>query len=257
MELTVRVLAGAGNRFALLEASAAPEGDLAELARVVCSSETGPGADGLVRYGLEAEGQLSFELWNADGSRAEVSGNGLRCCAQAAMDAGLVSGPEFLVRSAAGLHEVHVQEGSIGTSMGQVTREGQLTLPSGETGELASIGNPHLVLLRERLGGEEASAEGEALQAVRDGGINVEFIAKTGERSIDLVVYERGVGPTQACGTGSCVSAEVAVGLGLVSFPVSVRNPGGTLVVDRGGDGGLVLSGPVEDCGSAKVAWPA
>ena len=257
MELSLRVLSGAGNRFALLEASAAPDADLADLARLVCDPGTGPGVDGLIRYGLEDEGQLRFELWNADGSRAEVSGNGLRCCARAALDAGLVSAPAFTIRSGAGLHPVRIDAAGIWTGMGEVTREGSVVLPDGSAGELATIGNPHLVLLRDRLVGDEAQLEGAALQSVREGGINVEFIAKTGEDAIDLVVFERGVGPTQACGTGSCVSAEVAVGLGLVAFPVAVRNPGGTLVVDRGEDGGLVLGGPVEDHGVAKVVWPA
>lgn len=257
MELALRVLSGAGNRFALLEATAAPEGDLAELAVAACDPARGPGADGLIRFGLEGEGLLGFELWNADGSRAEVSGNGLRCCAVAAMDLGLVQPPRFAIRSAAGLHQVEVVDGVVGTSMGEVTREGSLELAGGERAELASIGNPHLVVLRERLSGEEARLEGEGLQAIREGGINVEFIAATGEHDLDLVVYERGVGPTQACGSGSCVAAEVAVGLGLVSFPVAVRNPGGSLVVDRAAQGGLVLSGPVEDGGGFALRWPS
>ena len=184
MELSLQVLSGAGNRFALLEASVAPEGDLADLARLVCDPGSGPGADGLIRYGLEDEGQLRFELWNADGSRAEVSGNGLRCCARAALDAGLVSAPAFSIRSGAGLHQVRIDPSGIWTGMGEVTREGSVVLPDGSAGELA-------------------------------------------------------------------------VGLGLVTFPVAVRNPGGTLVVDRGEDGGLVLGGPVEDHGVAKVVWPA
>lgn len=257
VELDLSLLSGAGNRFVLLQAPSPEPADLPGLARFVCDAASGLGADGLVLFHLEAEGLVRFRLWNADGSVAEVSGNGLRCCAKAALDAGLVSGHAFAVRSDAGLHQVSVVEGQISTSMGQVTREGQVELASGEIGELASIGNPHLVVLRDELSGEEAAREGEALQSVRDGGINVEFIAKAGESAIDLVVFERGVGPTQACGTGSCVAAEVAAGLGLVDLPVSVRNPGGTLVVSRAPDGGLMLGGPVELLQTATVGWPA
>lgn len=257
MELGLRVLSGAGNRFALLELAGEDPPDLPGLARLACDPSRGPGADGLVLFGLEAEGLVRFRLWNADGSVAEVSGNGLRCCARAALDAGLVAGARFAVRSDAGRHEVLVEGGAISTSMGQVAFEGPARLASGEVGELASIGNPHLVLLREALSGREAEEEGPGLQGLREGGINVEFIAPAGPSAIDLVVYERGVGPTMACGTGSCVAAEVAVARGLVSLPVEVRNPGGSLVVSRARDGGLMLGGPVEEVATATVGWPA
>jgi diaminopimelate epimerase len=107
------------------------------------------------------------------------------------------------------------------------------------------MGNPHLVVLVADLDQVDVAGLGRGFQASRDGGINVEFISIAhGADSITLRVWERGVGETQACGTGSCAAAAAARSWGLVGETVDVHNPGGTLRVSFG-RGGVSLKGPV------------
>ena len=108
----------------------------------------------------------------------------------------------------------------------------------------ADVGNPHLVIVVDDLASVDAESEGTRLQSVRPGGVNVEWIQMTGDGVLDLVVFERGVGLTLACGSGSCAAAVVARSLGLTSDAVEVRNPGGTLGVTLTGDE-ATLSGMV------------
>jgi len=228
-----------------------------DLVRALCRRHRGIGADGVIRVGpARAGAELSMELWNADGSAAEMSGNGVRCLAQAAVDAGLVCPPRFTVATAAGIRAVTYRPGdrageaSASVEMGRV-RLGpeQPQAVAGHRAREVDVGNPHLVLLSPDDPGDLTVVEvGPQIQAGHPGGVNVEFIAP-GARPDELVlrVWERGVGETRACGTGSCAAAAAARSWGLVGDHVRVRNPGGTLEVWLGAteDAPVVLAGPV------------
>lgn len=227
---------GLGNDFLVLV-------DLADLhpvdealARALCDRHRGVGADGVIRVGpppADGTADLSFELRNADGSSAEMSGNGLRCLAQAAMSAGAVSGPTFTVATPAGPRRVTVQPveapGVIWASveMGQPRREG----------ELISMGNPHRVVLTEDLTAVPAHDSQVNLELVRPG---------PGPDELTMRVFERGVGETEACGTGACAAAFDAYERGLVGTRVTVHQPGGDAEVTIREDGSVVLAGPSE-----------
>jgi diaminopimelate epimerase len=115
------------------------------------------------------------------------------------------------------------------------------------------VGNPHLVLFGPDPVGVDVAELGARLQDVHPGGINVEFISLgPAADSLDLRVWERGVGETEACGTGSVAAAAAARSWGLVGDKVEVRNPGGTLEVALGG-GEVRLSGPVRMVAKLKV----
>ena len=244
----------------------------ATLARALCRRRTGVGADGLIRITSPSpvEGaDLSMELRNADGSAAEMSGNGIRCAAQAAALAGMVPRTRIAVATAAGLKTVELVAGptpweaSASVDMGLVTLGPETEVPAGaRAAREADAGNPHLVVLVD----DPASVDLQAMAASVAGsfpeGVNVEVIAATSSQDLVLRVFERGVGPTLACGTGSCAAAAVASRWGLVGDRVEVANPGGTLGVmleTQGGGGEVVratLSGPV--CWVADVeAGPA
>ncbi|MEI6454107.1 MAG: diaminopimelate epimerase [Actinomycetes bacterium] len=260
MSVDLLIKSGAGNRFYLHEL--APGSSISSpglLARELCQSGNYAPADGLILFSLLEAGLLRMQLWNADGSKAELSGNGLRCCAKAALERGLLGADASVIRSDAGDHQVKFEAHSIALSMGQAIIGEAISLPGGESGTLASIGNPHLVILRDDLSGLDAKSEGEALQSLREGGINVEWISLRDRENIDLVVYERGVGITQACGSGSCVSAALARSRGLVEPAVFVHNPGGTLLVSFAGEGAqaeIFLGGPVLDEAAISIDWP-
>ena len=221
--------------------------------RSLCDRRFGVGADGFIRIVAGSEGaDLTMDLTNADGGAAEMSGNGMRCLAQAAVRAGLVQPPEFTVATPGGVRvvEYRVAEGlgpdwaSVDMGVAQLGRE-RLSGGGAARARLVDVGNPHLVLLVDDPAGTEVAALGSALQGEFADGINVEFIAVGPDAdALVLRVWERGVGETLACGTGSVAAAAAAHDWGLVGTTVEVHNPGGTLRVELRPDA-AVLSGPV------------
>lgn len=223
-----------------------------ELIRALCDRRFGIGADGVIRILAGRDGSdLSMDLSNADGSKAEMSGNGIRCLAQAAVDAGLVTPPVFSVWTPAGIRNIEYRKGdSVGQAVASVDM-GKAELgpdqPQNFTDRRArtvNMGNPHLVLLGPDPSGVDVSEIGSRLQGVHPGGINVEFIS-VGASPDDLTlrVWERGAGQTESCGTGSCAAAAAARSWGLVGERIRVHNPGGTLEVTLNADG-IRLAGP-------------
>ncbi len=267
-----------GNDFLLVDELDAPEGPLDVPA--LCDRWTGVGADGLIRVGRASGDRYRFDLTNADGSRAEMSGNGVRCLAAFLRDRGVItSGSEVEVVTIAGTRRVVVGEHDATVSMGipNFTKAsipmrgaawetflaqpfeigGGLTL----TASALNMGNPHLVLFTdddparyhlEHLG---PALENHELFPERT---NVEFarIASDGDgdgAAIEVRVWERGVGETLACGTGACAVAVAANEAGLVPTSVTVLFRGGPLSVRRLPDGEVLLAGPVRHVFDATV----
>jgi len=254
---------GAGNDFLVLVDPDGRFGLGATEARALCDRHRGVGADGLIVVGAGRAGAaLSMELFNADGSPAEMSGNGLRCLAQAAVLAGLVEAPRFDVATAAGVRTVDYEAGprreeaSVRVDMGPVKLgEEEDPPPPASRARLADVGNPHLVLLVADPAAVDVPALGPAIEAGYPGGINVSFVAAVDPGELVLRVWERGAGETLACGTGNCAAAAVARSWGLVGDDVAVTNPGGQLHVALGpGDGDpVVLTGPVRKVADVTV----
>ncbi len=150
----------------------------------------GIGADGIIRVGPGRDGcHLSMELHNADGGAAEMSGNGIRCLAQAAVDAGLVSPPVFTVATGGGPRTVEYTEGttpglaSARVDMGVVRLGPEQPHEFGERrARTVDLGNPHLVLLGPDTAGVDVAEAGPKLQAAYPGGINVEWITVVDRR---------------------------------------------------------------------------
>jgi diaminopimelate epimerase len=242
--------------------------------RSLCERRRGVGADGLIRVtGADSAGDgaaLTMELHNADGGRAEMSGNGIRCLAQAAVDEGLASPPTFVVHTLAGPRTVTVRPGPIaGTAqvtvdMGAAELGPEERHPSIESmlpdrgwrARTVCVGNPHLVLLGTDLDGVDVAGAGSAVQDRYTGGINLELVSPgPGPDELVLRVWERGVGATLACGTGSCAAAAAAQAWGVVGDRVRVHNPGGVLEVELDGTG-VVLGGVVHRVCSVEVDIP-
>ncbi len=264
--MTLAKLHGAGNDFLVLVDPGASWSIGPGLARALCDRREGVGADGLLRaLAPRHGGDLQMELWNADGSIAETSGNGLRCLALAAIAAGMVNGPRVRIETAAGLREVELRRSLPGGSlmaveMGIVQVAEADTEPplAGDRARRANVGNPHLVVLSPALAEISIEAVGRPIDRAEPGGINVEVIEPpTVDDALDLLVWERGAGVTSACGTGSCAVAAVARLWGLCGDRVTVRNPGGELVVELGGMDPLapsaVLSGPTRHVADVTV----
>jgi diaminopimelate epimerase len=252
---------GAGNDFLVL-VDAEGSGPLAtELVRALCDRRLGIGADGVIRVVVDgAVADLTMDLRNADGSPAEMSGNGIRCLAQAAVDAGLVSPPTFTVATGAGVRTVEYEPGALPGAAQASVDMGVAVLGPDQPQEFADrrarqvdMGNPHLVLLGPDPSGVDVVGVGQRLQGVHPGGINVEFIAPGPDPdTLSLRVWERGAGETLACGTGSAAAAAAARSWGLVGDVVDVHNPGGTLRVTLDGDR-VRLRGPVRKVADLEV----
>ncbi len=259
--LTVEKLHGLGNDFLVLLDAPAHAGAGGDLARRLCDRHRGIGADGLIR-GARAGAGLTFHLWNADGSEAEMSGNGVRCLAHAALDRGWVAEDEpFDVLTPAGAKAVTIRRGPrpeqawATVAMGQAKVEGEADRCNVGHGHLhVDMGNPHLVVLGADPATLDVATLGPALEASSPAGVNVEFVTLgPGPDEITMRVWERGVGETEACGTGSCAAAVALHHWGRVGSAVTVHQPGGSAVVRLLDDSAVTLAGPSEHVASCSV----
>lgn len=252
-----------GNDFLLVPEAEAEALDLRALARSTCARHSGLGADGLIIYTLpshDLEQPARMRLLNADGSDSELSGNGLRCLAAlvrrrltATQNA---SREEVRVETDAGLKTLSW----LGRSQGRDLFRAAMGPPSqlrrevidvdGEPIDVVTmhVGNPQCVALVEELPDRARfSRLGPALatHARFAAGSNVEFVRVDAPTRLQILIWERGVGPTEASGTGACASAVAAIVYGGASRDLEVVSPGGSQRVEWDGHG-LHLTGWAE-----------
>lgn len=229
---------GLGNDF-LIAVDQAELDDPSGLARQWCDRRTGVGADGLILAATSADGPAVMALYNADGSRAEISGNGLRCLVQAMARQAGDGAWEGEVLTDAGLRRgwlaptdrperatVRVEMGDVGP--GPALDVDALPVPIiADHVASVDVGNPHVVL---HVGDPSAIAlelVGPAVERLVPGGINVHFVSPTSQGALQATHWERGSGITQACGSGAVAGAYAAHHWGAVGTDVTVHMPGG------------------------------
>jgi len=245
-----------GNDFLMVEGAHA-SGDLGVLSRRLCDRHRGIGADGVEWLFPDAQADVKALLINADGSEAEVSGNGTRCVA--AEICSRQHKTEVIVRTGAGLKTCRLtssndaHQGStfeFETEMGRPEVGGQLPIETmwvRAVGTRVSMGNPHFVIFVENFQEgwqrqaaliQSATIPAALIQTASIGpqpyfpqGTNVEYVVVRGENEIEVRLFERGVGETESSGTGSCASAVAAIASGRVASPVRVIAPGGSQTV--------------------------
>lgn len=245
-----------GNDFLYVEERHAQGRDRIGLARAMCERHTGIGADGLILYRL-VPGGAAMSLLNADGSYSEVSGNGVRGLAAVLLDVhGLAPADQTVViRTDAGEKRLL----AIGREGGRITFRaamGAPTVPREETLEVLGeplrvvvlrVGNPQCVRLESPLDERRMRRFGPALEhhpAFPDG-TNVEFASVEAPDRVRILIWERGVGPTSASGTGACAAAVAAAAFGGADRDVHVVSPGGAQRVEWREDG-IFLTGWAE-----------
>lgn len=247
---------GLGNEFLVFDLhQGSPSEDWSTLARRWCDRSSGIGADGLLLLGGSGT-ELTMRLFNADGSEAEMSGNGIRCLVQAAhARAGFPAGTTYSVSTAAGKRNVsvmeHVDADSISASvdMGPVERIDEpakwdsLECHPNRPVSHVSLGNPHSVVGVDDVDAVDLRTLGEKVPH-----INLEIIEPGPEHdAITMRVHERGAGITAACGTGACAAADAALSWGLVPRSVNevvVHMDGGDARVRISDDRHATLIGP-------------
>jgi diaminopimelate epimerase len=264
---------GLGNDFLLIEDGDVPE-DFGPWARRLCDRHRGAGADGILRYRRVDEASVFMRLINADGGEVELSGNGVRCLAAFAVHGGwmparhtvlTVSGPRGVNVRPLGPARYRI-ETDLGVP-GLRAREIPATAADPESEILdqpldlagrtlritaTSMGNPHCAVFLDTpaddatLAGLGPVLEHHPLFPQRT---NVEFVTVRGRRELRVRFWERGVGPTEASGTGSASAAVAAIRLGLTDRALRVVCDGGVLDVD------WPEGGPVRQVGEAEILY--
>ena len=249
-----------GNDFLIVDAKQVGGRDRARLSREICARTTGIGADGVEYLTLRNEREAAIHLYNADGSAAELSGNGTRCVAAwMAYRAGLHAGDEVRVETDAGVRICRLESASgaefqFTTGMGvPQVRRATVTLDRDLTveGAVVAMGNPQFVAMVENeefsVGGRPWQQVGAAICAHPDfpAQTNVELVRRLAHDRIEIRIYERGVGPTSSSGTGTSASAAMMMALEGAPSRLRVLAPGGEQLVEWPGAGAeLRLTGP-------------
>jgi diaminopimelate epimerase len=262
-------LHGLGNDF--LVALVDPPAPDPAVAAALCARRTGVGADGLI-YGLVPsvdDADVRMVLLNADGSEAEISGNGIRCLAQEFLRVAGRGEGTVRIETAVGVRTVRTVRGD---PAGELVSEVDFGIARPGPGVLRSadavparhrasvdVGNPHVVLVTDRVDDLDVAVVGPQVEAAYPAGVNVHLATVGPEDAVALRVWERGVGVTEACGSGAVATAWALHELGLVGSHVAVDMPGGSVEVVVGDDGRLSLVGPSVFVGSVEPAeglWP-
>jgi len=242
-----------GNDFLYVETADTGDRDLPALARALCARNTGIGADGLIVYRRTARG-ASMRLFNADGSYSEVSGNGVRGLGTVLLIVHRVepADGQLVVETDAGVKGLTLlsREGARATfraAMGHPADIREETLDVvGEPLRVVAlrVGNPQCVCLEASLDEGRMRRLGAALEhhPAFPEGTNVEFAHVESSDRVNILIWERGVGPTLASGTGACASAVAAAAFGRAGRDVRVASPGGVQRVEWRDDG-LFLTG--------------
>jgi diaminopimelate epimerase len=267
MRIEFTKMHGLGNDFVVLQGPAAAVPLTAAQWRALSDRHRGIGFDQALLVGppRTADTAAYYRIVNADGAEVEQCGNGLRCIAELLRLEGRSSNGSLTVESPAGLHRARLGEaGIVAVDMGE-PRFDPAALPfvargpgplhrlnvAGEDVEfgIASMGNPHAVLQVADVAGAPVARLGALLETHPDfpRRVNVGFMQVVDRAHLRLRVFERGVGETQACGTGACAAMAVARQRGLVDDEVRLTLPGGDLTVRWRGPGQtLWLEGPAE-----------
>lgn len=232
--------------------------------KAICDRRAGIGADGVLRVARDTSGvaQWFMDYRNADGSTAEMCGNGIRLFARYLVDAGLAAAGEVDVNTLDGVKQVRLGDrGEVTVDMGAARFSGPDDVTVAVEGRVwpataVDVGNPHAVAFVEFLADAGDLSRPPVVEPLFPDGVNVEFVVRQGDRHLAMRVHERGVGETRSCGTGAC-AAMVAAARADGAPPASsyvVDVPGGRLTVATRADGHVELTGPAVIVASGELA---
>jgi diaminopimelate epimerase len=273
-----------GNDFVLLDGikeDLSKISDLSSLAVKVCDRHFGIGADGLILVQPSKAANFAMRIFNADGSEAEMCGNGIRCFAKYVYEAKHTDKDTISVETKAGVKVVVLlikggRVGAVEVDMGtpakvrsskfEVSAAGA-RLPDGQGSAFGgqgfkyeftevSMGNPHAVIFVNDLSEIDLAQIGPSIENHENfpDRTNVEFVQVINKKELKVLVWERGVGETLACGTGACASLVAAATKGLTGRDAVVNLPGGSLIVEWDEDDHVCLTGPAEEVFRGEIS---
>ncbi len=226
------------------------------LAQKVCDRRWGVGADQVLLLRMPQNlADVRMEIWNADGSGAEMCGNGIRAVALYLSQYSKIKKKEYLVETLAGVKTVQIRGNQVRVDMGQPVF-GSSFQDQGETFFEVSMGNPHAVAFVQSVAEFPVESRGPSIECHSrfPKRTNVEFVEVIDLHSIQVRVWERGAGITLACGTGACAAAVISLANNHVKGPVDVHLPGGVLKISWDGPGHSVrMEGPAQEVFQGKL----
>jgi len=258
---------GLGNDYVYVDARRQRIDDAPALARAVSCRHTGIGSDGLILIGSSDIADVRMEMYNADGSRAEMCGNGIRCVAKYAVEKGMAGGPELAIETDAGVKQTTclMSDGcvhAVRVDMG-VPDLHPSALPSSLEGDrvldrevsidestyilsCVSMGNPHAVVFVDDLDEIDLPRQGRAIETAPcfPKRINVHFVRVQSRDHVVVRTWERGSGETKACGTGACAVCVATALTGRTDRQITTTLPGGDLLIEWADNNHVYMTGP-------------
>lgn len=244
------------------------ENKLPQIARYMCNRNFGIGADGLILVQESTVADIKMRIFNKDGSEAEMCGNGIRCFAKYVYDNKTIDKQSISIETKAGVkgvrlkvlngevYEIEVDMGRpIFDDIKNISVQNNYRIPISVNikvddtrfiGNYVSMGNPHLVIFVNNVENIDIEKYGPAIENMKcfPNKINVEFVQALGRNTLKIRTWERGVGETYACGTGSCASFCIAYYKGICSSYVKAILRGGELNFNYNKQNGhIIMSG--------------
>ena len=242
---------------------------------LMCQRGFGLGADGVLYGPVEINGKTGVHIFNADGSEAAISGNGVRIFAKYLMDQGYVKEKKFSIETLAGPIEVECLNSratEFRVNMGKASVLSKEIPVTGEVREVINedfsfhgkdykatcltVGNPHCIIFMDKVSKDLVKDLGPYVENADEfpERMNLQICRKIDTGNLDIEIWERGSGYTNASGTGSCAAAVTAYRLGMVESRVNVNQPGGMIQIDITDNGDIYMTGSVGYIADMRVA---
>lgn len=245
---------GCGNDYIYLDGEKEKVNNPQALARRLSDRHFGVGADGMILICQSEIADCRMEMYNADGSRGSMCGNGVRCVARYLYDYKKVRKEVIMIETDSGVHEVRIlgngEKGTVAMGNPEILETSHIISIEGKKTEmmLVSMGNPHAVIFMPPEEGSWKSWDMKKASAISEhsdfpDGINVELVQIYSETGMKVRVWERGSNETLSCGSGACAAAAAAYLNGRTKRKVNVEMPGGMLEVEWKTDGEMYLTG--------------
>ena len=262
MKLRFHKMHGLGNDFVVIDAREAPVEITEARARALADRKTGVGCDQLILLEPSAVADVKMRIFNADGGEVEACGNATRCVvsllggtARIESLGGMLEGSSIGDQVSVDLGEPRFDWDAIPLAYAMDTRAMPVGWEELETPAAVNVGNPHVIFFVAETDAVELDRLGPIIETdpLFPARINVNVATVDDRANIRLRVWERGVGLTDACGTGACATAVAAIRAGLVDTPVQVMLPGGPLTIDWAPGRAITMTGPATHVFTAET----
>ncbi len=266
---------GLGNDYLIIDAKKNKMQLMGKKIALLCRRGFGLGADGVLYGPVEINGKLGVQIFNADGSEASISGNGVRIFAKYLLDQGYVTEKKFDLETLSGtvhVEALNARATEFRINMGKATFLSREIPVTGEIREVVNepmtfhgeeysatclnVGNPHCIIFSNEISTEAVQKLGPYVENADcfPHRMNLQLCHVIDRGNLDIQIWERGSGYTKASGTGSCAAAAAAFRLGLIDSAVNVNQPGGMIRIEIEEDGSIYMTGAVGFVAEISVA---